>query len=834
MARILALLVLLLFSASASAQDGYPLPAYLTPITPTNAAQIQKLATLGSEMPGALVWSLSGETLAVATTGSVSLYAGDALTESLHTFPTGNNVAFESDDVLIIDGQRWDIKTGESLGAVPAPATKTIRSPSGKYEVRPLYEDDSLTLLLKKADGEEIRLSIGNGYDFERIVFSPDEQYAILILQHFSYGSSYPALQLWNVEHGKFVATLPHTLEILTTANFHAGGKIIVTSATTDAVYGNIFEEVGIWNGRTGELIGPELWQGMLPVYFSPDARLFAYFTAFTGEKISVWTDHEIGTLAYDYGFMNTGTMPELVFSPDSRTLITNTAESSQLLFWNVSTEPLPAKPFMALQTEANVSALLTSPDGTRLISIETDGIIEVWDAITGERLARTRADHLNYRTSLSPDGRWLRTGRWDDQTLLFDIETLKLLLAVPNEAAWNSDWTKVAYWNGGNVHIEATLTGQKNGRQIVEGYLGTTAAYNPKTVLAVFTQETFQGYNLSTGQVVFSYPLTEKGWPQVIFSDDGQYFLTNVDSFGYRPNGSQSIQLWDVTRLEQPVSEFDVPDRESKFLIVPDSRLLSALFSGCGDGGGGYYALWDMETGTRLIIWAPGGCGPYDHAFTPDGKQLIVAWSDMVSLIDTHKAIETSDISKGGFYEGTRGVIYASGFKRFEHITLSPDGETLAVHVIARQVDEPSKPAYDNHWIDLYQLSYIIAQGAQQEPVREASVRIPGATKAVFSPDGQWLLTDNGFWEVHTGEQRAAVGGAVAAFNPDGTVLAVASQNNVTLWDTAALAEGKENVLAVLNVRDVKELGFSPDSALLYLRRTGDVQSWGIPANSH
>lgn len=834
MTRTLALLLLLLFSASASAQDGYALPDNLTPITPANAALIQKLATLGSDLPGALVWSPSGETLAVATTGSVRLYAGESLAEAPHTFPTGNNVAFESDDVLIIDGQRWDTRTGELLGAVPAPAAKPFFSPSGNIEVRQIYEDNKLTLLLKKPGGEEIRLSIGSDFDFERIIFSPDEQFAILILQHFSYGSSYPALQLWNVEHGKFVATLPHTLEILTTVTFHAGGKIIVTSATTDAVYGNIFEEVGIWDGRTGELIGPKLWQGMLPVYFSPDGRLFAYFTAFTGEKISVWSDHEIGTLPYEYGFTGTGTMPELIFSPDGRILITSTAESGQLLFWDVSTEPLPTRPFMALQAEANISALLTSPDGTRLISIETDGIIEVWDAITGERLARTWADHLNYRSSLSPDGRWLRTGRWDDQTLLFDIETLKLLLAVPNEAAWNSDWTKVAYWDGGSVHVEETLTGQKSERHVVEGYLGTTAAYNPKTALAVFTQETFQGYDLSTGQVVFSYSLTEKGWPQVIFSDDGQYFLTNVDSFGYRPNGSQSIQLWDVTRLEQPVSEFDVPDRESKFLIVPDSRLLSALFSGCGDGGGGYYALWDMETGTRLIIWAPGGCGPYDHAFSPDGKQLIVAWSDMVSLIDTRKAIETSDISDGGFHEGTLGVVYVSGRGRVEHITLSPDGETLAVHVTARQVDEPSKPAFDNHWIDLYQLSDIIAQGAQQEPVREASARIPGATKAVFSPDGKWLLTDNGFWEVRTGQQRATVGGAVAAFNSDGTILVIASQDDVTLWDVAALAEGKEIMLAVLNVRDVKELGFSPDSALLYLRRTGDVQSWGIPANSH
>ena len=86
-------------------------------------------------------------------------------------------------------------------------------------------------------------------------------------------------------------------------------------------------------------------------------------------------------------------------------------------------------------------------------------------------------------------------------------------------------------------------------------------------------------------------------------------------------------------------------------------------------------------------------------------------------------------------------------------------------------------------------------------------------------------------------GKRVTQFGNKVAAFSPDNHLLAVYDQSvsKVMLWNLSKLAHGDESPLMILEAPkrqmgypDV--LAFSPDATLLYLKRTGDIQIWGVP----
>ncbi|MBA3874354.1 MAG: hypothetical protein H0X30_34930, partial [Anaerolineae bacterium] len=113
----------------------------------------------------------------------------------------------------------------------------------------------------------------------------------------------------------------------------------------------------------------------------------------------------------------------------------------------------------------------------------------------------------------------------------------------------------------------------------------------------------------------------------------------------------------------------------------------------------------------------------------------------------------------------------------------------------------------------------------------------IPYAQSAIFSPDGRWLLTDIGLWDLAAGKQVTQLGNKVAAFSPDNNLLATYDQSvgKVMLWDISKLAQGDESPLMILEAQKRQmgypdELAFSHDAKMLYLKRDGDIQIYGVP----
>jgi hypothetical protein len=164
--------------------------------------------------------------------------------------PEHGDIAFSAAGELVINGQRWNTQSGELLGAYEPPAPTTA-SPSREIVAQAVERDGQTVVELHKADGDVTTLALGSDYGFRDIVFSPDEQYAALVLSNPA-TRRVPAVQLWSIDDGTFIADLPQWLETLETVAFHADGKLLITTATTDALYGGMTVVVEIWDVHTG------------------------------------------------------------------------------------------------------------------------------------------------------------------------------------------------------------------------------------------------------------------------------------------------------------------------------------------------------------------------------------------------------------------------------------------------------------------------------------------------------------------------------------------------------------------------------------------------------
>ena len=66
------------------------------------------------------------------------------------------------------------------------------------------------------------------------------------------------------------------------------------------------------------------------------------------------------------------------------------------------------------MEHEGQVRAVTLSPDGRWVASVSFDGTVRVWEAATGEEVARMVHEWTVLAVAFSPDGRWVASGSAD------------------------------------------------------------------------------------------------------------------------------------------------------------------------------------------------------------------------------------------------------------------------------------------------------------------------------------------------------------------------------------------------------------------------------------
>ncbi len=270
---------------------------------------------------------------------------------------------------------------------------------------------------------------------------------------------------------------------------------------------------------------------------------------------------------------------------------------------------------------------------------------------------------------------------------------------------------------------------------------------------------------------------------------DDG-----DLNWFAFLPDGRRALakkrdepfQVWDPAQGKL-LRALDDSARDAQYMdLSPDAKVIAVT----GVGGPGGLQLLDSKSGKLLRALADGGC--FRALFTQDGKQVY----------------GLAQYSKGpmpwGVWDVATGQLLREGIRedawKFP-LAFSPDGRW----------------AVSNRWDGNYdhKARLVLWEVPTGKVVRTFEPRqggLPpnlawyGALAAAFSPDGQYVVTDDDDgllrrWQVATGKvvQSAEGSARVCAFTPDGRWLFTANGEDwgpgggeaeiwLRLWNTATL----------------------------------------------
>jgi WD40 repeat protein len=411
-------------------------------------------------------------------------------------------------------------------------------------------------------------------------------------------------------------------------------------------------------------------------------------------------------------------------------------------------------KSLAPLYHDVKVFCVAFSPDGQYLASGRLDGVINVWDAHTGQSLRTFRAcESLIFSVAFSPNGQRLAAACSDGWVKIWDLLGDKKLL----------DWQAHEKDRGPNCVVFSP-----DGRQIASAGAGE--------------ENTVRVWDAATGQEIFKLPgQTGPVW-SVAFSPDGQYLASSSDW--------KTVKIWDAKTGREVRS---CPGHTETVLAVafsPNGRFLASASGNWSKLGQGEVKLWDLRTGdVRLVL--RGHIGTVRAvAFSADGQRLATAGMD--------RTIKLWDVATGREILTLRGHGHTVAA-----VVFSPDGWQLASASPDRTVR-----IWDATPLD---------QKPGEEPLTLA-VHPAGVLAIAFHPEGERLATVAEdavkLWDSQTGKVLCTFADSEdfwsIGFDTTGQLLAGGKREEVKIWDVRT-GQKLHSLRGFRNV--VNSVAFSPDN---------------------
>ncbi len=367
---------------------------------------------------------------------------GERLQEFLGHSAKIRDVAFSADGRFIATGSEdntvklWDPEKGILLATLSGHAddvTALAISPDGSSVASGTGQDDIVRIRKVPAN---LRLGILSGHSkpVGKVSFSPDSKALVS-------ASEDGTAKLWNVETETDILALKGQTRSVNFPVFSSSGNLIAA--------GDDDQKIRLWEAGTGrEVMTIDTPKPATNLAFSPDEKLLATGHWFHDRSVRLW---DVGTGGLVCSFEAHKAGPgQIEFSRDGETLLTSALDDSFVRLWEtVSCREIwsyqgetgaalfaqfaPDGRPLALQVindfrslklidlrarkdiatfsghQAELSGASLSPDGNRLFTSDSEGLIKIWDAVTGQELLTIKADMGKVEsTALSPDGQVL------------------------------------------------------------------------------------------------------------------------------------------------------------------------------------------------------------------------------------------------------------------------------------------------------------------------------------------------------------------------------------------------------------------------------------------
>ena len=620
---------------------------------------------LGKGRITGIQFSPTGSRFAVATSIGIWMYdahTGEEL--ALLTVLPGEGrvvttIAFSPDGRTLASGEEggvgrlWDVPTGKPIVTfkeVPAPRYAKLRalafSANGtkligavenrEINVWELGEDINPPTLLKTIKGQK---SWQSGV---LMLLSPDTR--LLANTTTDWKNKIDQIQLWDTATGKLSHTLTGHTRWVKSIAFSADSERLVSS--------DGYETIRLWDTATGKLKSVLNWKHGTSTHtlaFSPNGRFIA-----SGhyDGVKLW-DNTAGrqqqrsdaigdyqhTLALhghkDY-------VSELVFSPDSKTLLTGSKDGT-IQAWDTATGK---HRFTCTGHLEGIRGLVFSQDGNTLISLNRPfnplGNLQQqrWDLNTGDQLSTRFLGIDATSTILSPDGKTLAAHSFGNRYALWDINTDPprimdrfILQGYPRSGinvkfVFSLDSKMMAASSDDNrVHVWDLTKSKKDRHQFTvpaDKHWIRAFAFSPdgKMLASGGNGRKLCLWRVADGTLLFKSTVHKGHIKAVTFSPDGKRLAS----------GGGKLFLWDTaagTQLE--TSPRGLMAQISTMVFSPDGN---TLVVGNWDG---VLELWDVPTGGLLSTHTGHTRWINVLKFSPDGKTLVSSsfWDGTILVWD-------------------------------------------------------------------------------------------------------------------------------------------------------------------------------------------------------
>ncbi len=315
------------------------------------------LATLDSSTSEVQIWDLK---------------TGQEVARGKEPHRGGHHLAFSPDGTKLVSfgynrlAKLWDVKTGRLLiSSFDIPKGSNLRS----AEFSPVSEN----LLIYDYSGRVYGFDVNSGDPNLPVLRHPGRP---LYLKYHSMGDFFATasgkanhVQMWDARSGEARQAIHLPSPISSFDTSPDGQFIAITSYEGEA---------GVWNPHTGELVSASMKRAgatLSMIQFSPDSQYVA--TASGNHTVQVW--NALTGAAVGPAMWHSASVQSVAFHPSGRFVLTGCVDGS-VRIWSVVKE---AKPRRTLPSKEAVAFLEVDQFKTRILTISTNQVLQVWDVKT-------------------------------------------------------------------------------------------------------------------------------------------------------------------------------------------------------------------------------------------------------------------------------------------------------------------------------------------------------------------------------------------------------------------------------------------------------------------
>jgi WD40 repeat protein len=444
-----------------------------------------------------------------------------------------------------------------------------VFSPDGKLVAT--ASDDKTAQLWKVETEFNNNLLVLKGHTdtINSIAFSPDGK---LVLT----ASEDNTARLWKVEDGESVATLKGHTAPVNNAAFSPDGKFAVTSSVDGTAR--------LWNASTGQfLLELKGHTGEVnTAVFSPDSRFVAtasadgtahIWSALSGESLVIVREHQNKLVAKEDKDVeilkaSQGVINQVAFSPDGKLLVTaNTDGDVQI--WDAQTG---ANIALLNGHKGSVNDASFSPDGKLIVTASSDHTARIWDVGLRKTVAELKG-HADAVLSaiFSPDGNRIITTSTDRTSRVWEVSTGGSLFELHghtdrvNKAAFSPDGNLAVTASGDTTARIWDLTGA-SGLRVSQIFLHSNPENYSGHCPATITLSGKIIVSGGSGSVTYKF-VRSNGPPSsiktLVFDSPGTKDVTSIWRFGGSinpsPSGSFYLEVLTPQHLRTPEVKFNI-----------------------------------------------------------------------------------------------------------------------------------------------------------------------------------------------------------------------------------------------------------------------------------